>query len=65
VTARALILAFLRAVGEARIERIVRFMDTQPLSYAPGTTRNTLGELARAGEIARVRRGVYRHRGDR
>jgi len=58
--AAALILHFLRHVGEAKVERICRFMETQPLSIAPGTTRNTLALLARQGKVDRVGRGRYR-----
>lgn len=59
MTAPALILFFLEWVGEARIEQIIRFMETKPLSFAPGTTRNALSALALAGKIKRGRRGVY------
>lgn len=60
VTTAALILRFLRAVQQARVDRIVRFMATHPLSTPAGTTRNTLSRLARTGRIERVRRGRYR-----
>lgn len=56
----ALILHFLAHVGEARTERIVRYMDTAPLSIAPGTTRNTLVLLLRRGLITRSGHGRYR-----
>ena len=58
--AAALILYFLAHVHEARIERIVRFMETSPLSFAPGTTRNTLSALKRAGRVERSGYGRYR-----
>ena len=59
--AAALILLFLRCVGEARIDRICRFMESEPLRFAPGTTRNTVSVLARAGRIERSGRGRYRN----
>jgi hypothetical protein len=59
VKAAALILHFLACVGEARIERVVRFMDTKPLSFAPGTTRNTVAQLVRQGKLRRVGYGRY------
>lgn len=58
--AAALILHFLAHVQEARIDRIVKFMETDPLSFAPGTTRNMLSMLARQGRI--VRAGYERYR---
>jgi hypothetical protein len=51
--AAALILSFLACVGDARIERMVRYMETSPLRFPPGTTRNTVVRLARQGRIVR------------
>jgi hypothetical protein len=62
--AAALILDFLACVGDAKIERICRFMATQPLSYAPGATRTTVARLAQQGRIVRVSLGRYRRRED-
>jgi hypothetical protein len=61
--AAELILHFLRHVGEARIERVVRYMETAPLAFAPGTTRNTLSLLFRQGRVERVGYGQYRYIG--
>lgn len=58
--AAALILHFLAHVGEARIARIVCYMTTDPLSVAPGTTRNTLSMLVRQGRVDRVGYGKYK-----
>ena len=60
LTAAPLILRFLRHVGEARIERICRYMESDPLTFAPGTTRNTLALLVRQGQVDRVGYGRYR-----
>jgi hypothetical protein len=57
--ATALILHFLHHVRDARKERIVRYMETTPLSFVPGTTRNTIMRLVRQGRIARSGRGRY------
>lgn len=58
--AAALILHFLAHVGEARIERICRYMESTPLRFAPGTTRNTVVRLKRQGKIVRVGYARYR-----
>lgn len=42
--------------------RIIRFMQSPPLPYPPGTTRNMVSRLTRDGEIRRV--GIARYRGD-
>lgn len=60
LTAGPLILHFLSAVGEARLERIIRYMATSPLAFAPGTTKNILSKLTVAGEVERVGYGRYR-----
>lgn len=59
-TAAPLIVRFLTSVGVARVERIVTFMQSEPLSFPPGTTRNMLVSLSRAGKIRRVGYGAYR-----
>lgn len=59
-TAAVLIVAFLAAVKEARITRIVRYMEGTPLPTPPATTRNRVSELARAGQIQRMSYGRYR-----
>jgi hypothetical protein len=63
-TTASLILQFLRVVGMARIERIVRYMRTDPLSTSPGATRNQVWRLARDGRITRMGYGVYQARGE-
>lgn len=59
MTAAALVLLFLRAVRVARLARIVRYMETQPIAYPPATTRNVLSTLSRGGQIRRVGYGRY------
>lgn len=59
-TAASLIVRFLRAVEVARVERIVTFMQSDPLSFPPATTRNMLVALTQAGKIERVGYGRYR-----
>ena len=59
-TSAALILAFLAAVKEAQVARIVRYMASTPLATPAETTRNRVSTLARAGRITRVSFGRYR-----
>lgn len=58
-TSTSLILSFLRAVRQARVSRIIAYMATEPLWYAPGATRQALWSLARAGRIQRVGYATY------
>ncbi len=60
VTARTLILYFFAHVREARLARIVAFMEARPLAFAPGTTKNVLSKLTIAGEIERIGAAKYR-----
>ena len=57
-TAAPLILHFLRHAGQSRVERIVRYMDSQ-WNTPSGTTRNTLSKLVRTGRVERVGYGRY------
>ena len=60
MSAGVLIVQFLGAVKEARIGRIVRYMETSPYATPPATTRNRISKLVSAGRIERVCRGRYR-----
>lgn len=59
-TSAALILAFLAAVQEARLTRIVRYMEATPLAFPAETTRNRVSYLTRLGQIERIGYGRYR-----
>jgi len=63
-TVADLIVDFLSAVHEARIVRIVRYMESMPLSTPSGTTRNIISKLVQDGTIERVGYGRYRMRID-
>jgi hypothetical protein len=59
-TTADLIVAFLVAVREARVDRIVRYMSSTPLATPAETTRNRISHLMHTGQIERVGYGRYR-----